>query len=255
VDAPPKKGTRERVKPYVRAKPERIDVNYRMAYVGTVTVVDKEGDGLNTRRYGASANEGPEGILQRMMADIRSTREQSNLPVGLMQDAAPEMWTLMRNALKEQAGVSDWLEGVDRYHLDERLAEILRTIERDGDKRRKKLEEWTTDLNEDDAAIDRIHEYLTLHIPGTTGDAREKLECHQTFLTNNKDRMRYATLRLNGLPCGSGATEGACKSLAQIRTKGCGQRWHDQGVNAVLTLRALEMSERLDPFWSNFAPH
>ncbi len=65
--------------------------------------------------------------------------------------------------------------------------------------------------------------------------------------------MRYASLRKVGLPCGSGATEGACKSLVMTRAKRCGQRWHDDGVNAVLTLRAIYMSERLPTFWTQFA--
>lgn len=50
-----------------------------------------------------------------MMADIRRAREQKpRMPVGLMQDGAPEMWTLMREGLKKQARLRRWYEGVDR---------------------------------------------------------------------------------------------------------------------------------------------
>jgi hypothetical protein len=38
-----------------------------------------------------------------------------------------------------------------------------------------------------------------------------------------------------------------------IRAKGCGQRWHEDGVTAVLTLRALYLSERLPTLWPHFA--
>ena len=34
-----------------------------------------------------------------------------------------------------------------------------------------------------------------------------------------------------------------------MRTKGSGQRWHGKGVDAVLTLRAYEMSGRLPAFF------
>ena len=57
--------------------------------------------------------------------------------------------------------------------------------------------------------------------------------------------MRYARLRIIGLPVGSGATEGACKSLVMTRAKRCGQRWHEDGIDAVLLLRGLLMSDRL----------
>jgi hypothetical protein len=50
-----------------------------------------------------------------------------------------------------------------------------------------------------------------------------------------------------------GATEGACKSVVMMRTKGSGQRWHEDGVSAALTLRAVYLSERLPTLWSHLA--
>ena len=90
-------------------------------------------------------------------------------------------------------------------------------------------------------------------IPGDASEALATLEAHWTYLLNNNDRMRYATLRRIGLPCGSGATEGACKSVVMIRAKGCGQRWHEDGITAALTLRAVYLSERLPTLWPHFA--
>jgi hypothetical protein len=74
---------------------------------------------------------------------------------------------------------------------------------------------------------------------------RQKLYEHRTYIENNNDRMRYAKLVVRGLPVGSGVTEGACKSLVQIRAKGCGQRWLEDGLDTVLLLRGLFMSDRL----------
>jgi len=254
ADAPPTTRRKKRTKPYVRQAPAQVDVKYRMAYVGTVSVVDKDGESLITRRYAASAAEGPTQVVERMMADIRRARGQdSAMPIGIMQDAAPEVWTLVRNGLKDQAGIEQWHEGVDRYHLSERLGEILHIAERDESKCRQTLAQWTRELDTDDATVDRIAQWLSDRIAGHKGDNREKLEAHWTFLFNNNDRMRYVKLREAGLPCGSGATEGACKSVVMIRAKGCGQRWHEEGVDAALTLRAVYMSERLPTLWSHFA--
>ncbi len=253
-DAPPKTRRKKRKKPYERTPPPPIDVNYRMAYVGTVSTVDDEGESLVTRRYAASIAEGPDGILTRMMADVIRAREQDpDIHVGLMQDGAPEMWNLTRNALKNIAGVENWQEGIDRYHLNERLGEILRIVEPDAAKRARRFSQWNDEFDVDDETIDRVAMWLADKIPWHAGVELEKLEEHWTFLLNNNDRMRYASLRKVGLPCGSGATEGACKSLVMTRAKRCGQRWHDDGVNAVLTLRAIYMSERLPTFWPQFA--
>ena len=79
------------------------------------------------------------------------------------------------------------------------------------------------------------------------------VEPHFTYLSNHHDRLRCATLRTKGLPCGSGATEGACKSVVTMRAKGSGQRWHEDGVTAALTLRSIYLSERLPTMWQHIA--
>ena len=65
--------------------------------------------------------------------------------------------------------------------------------------------------------------------------------------------MCYVRLRAVGLLVGSGVTEGACKSVIKVRTNGSSQRWRPQGLEAVLTLRSLHMSDRLPRFWAHFA--
>jgi hypothetical protein len=65
--------------------------------------------------------------------------------------------------------------------------------------------------------------------------------------------FQYASMAKLGLHVGSGVTEGACKSLIAARTKRSGQRWHKSGIEAVLTVRSLLESDRLDEFWQRFA--
>ena len=251
---PPATRRKARTTPYVRTPPPRVDVQYRMAYVGTVSVVDAAGEALVTRRYAISGAADPTGLVARLMADVRRARDQRpRLPVGVVQDAAPELWALIRGGLTAAPTVRRWHEGIDRYHLNERLAEILRITEPDELRRRQQLRRWNDALDTDDGAIDRIARWVATQIPSHHGDALATLETHWTYLLNNNDRMRYATLRRLGLPCGSGATEGACKSVVMIRAKGCGQRWHEDGVTAALTLRAAYLSERLPTMWNLFA--
>jgi hypothetical protein len=242
-----------RTTPYVRTPPPAVDVNYRMAYVGTVSLVDRAGEALVTRRYAIASTEDPATLTARMMADLCRARAQApRLPVGVVQDAAPELWSLARTALTTEARLRRWHEGIDRYHLNERLAEILRLVESDERRRRQQLRRWNRALDSDDRAIDRIAQWIARRIPEHDGEALATLEGHWTYLVNNNARMRYATLRRVGLPCGSGATEGACKSVVAMRAKGSGQRWHDDGVTAALSLRAVYLSERLPTLWPHF---
>lgn len=252
--SPPDTRRKRRTAPYVRAVPPRVDVKYRMAYVGTVSIVEASGEALVTRRYAITGDDEPTDLVTRMMADVQRAREQApRVRVGVIQDAAPELWTLLRGGLRAEARLRQWDEGIDRYHLNERLAEILRITEPEATRRTSQLARWNDALDQDDVAIDRIARWVAEQISAYEGDDLATLERHWTFLCNNNDRMRYATLRAKGLPCGSGATEGACKSVVMIRAKACGQRWHHEGVSAVLTLRAAYLSERLPTMWSHFA--
>ncbi len=80
----------------------------------------------------------------------------------------------------------------------------------------------------------------------TSAKPAEQYE-QQTYLENNSDRLRYATLMRRGFPIGSGITEAACKSVVTQRNKRSGQRWHSEGVEAVPALRSHLLNDRLDP--------
>ena len=241
----PERRRKKRRKPYERKAPDPIEVNYRMAYVGTVSFLDVDGRSLRTLRYFASAGTGPKMLVESMMRDIRHARRESpELPLCVVQDAAPEMWNLVRAGLKKHKLVAD-AELVDRYHLDEHLATALRAGGYTPAWCEQKLHQWNRRLNEDDGAIDEIEAWVRDHRWKMGGKSCEALIDELTYLKNNKDRMRYASARDAGLPCGSGATEGACKSAVKVRACRSGQRWHTEGLDNILTLRALSQSDRL----------
>jgi hypothetical protein len=262
---------KRRRKPYIRKKPEPVEVNYRMAYVGTVTVSDAQGTALATFRYSASADEGPARVVASMMADLQHARQarrrqqRSPLVIGVIQDAAPELWSLLDAALRA-SGVESWHSAIDRFHLTERLAQALQMLPMQKVERERRLARWRLELENDNHAIDRIERDLRnkirdyprqcaiAHRPPIFADQRA-LDDHLNYIRNHKSKMRYASVRALGLPTGSGATEGACKSLVMIRAKRCGQRWHTRGINSVLALRSYYMSERLPSFWSVFSAH
>ena len=253
----PAKPERKRRKPRKRRAPKPFDVNFRMAYVGTVSVVDEHGEALVTRRYAAPACDDPSALVAKMTADVRTAlRRDRTLMVGTVQDGAPEMWTLTRDGLAKlrQQGVLDrWEEGIDRYHLLERLGAALELIEPSAAERSRQLGEWNERLDAQDSAIDAIEHQLEIHYAELPGAKREQLWEHLVYLANNKDRMRYVSLSSSSLPIGSGVTESAAKTLVGRRAKNSGQRWSQAGLRGVLTLRALRQSDRLPRFWSHLS--
>lgn len=258
VDAPPKPERRRR-RPRLRRAPAAYDINWRMAYVGTVCFVDAAGEALGTMRYASAACDDPRELVERMTADVSAAlKRRPALNVGIVQDGAPEMWNRTREGLqvlsdKGQLGV--WHEAIDRFHLMERLAVALKVVEPDAtdDERKDRLKAWTDLFDTMDTAIDYIEQFLANRFSVARGDNREVLSDHLRFIRNNKDRMQYATLRNAGLPVGSGVTESSCKTVIGQRAKGAGQRWREAGLRGVVTLRAIHQSKRLPRFWSHLA--
>ena len=82
----------------------------------------------------------------------------------------------------------------------------------------------------------------TLSAP--TPAARETLRRERGYFRQHAERMAYHTLRLDGLPVGSGAIESAATHVVQIRLKRPGMRWSVPGARAVLALRARDRSGR-----------
>jgi hypothetical protein len=256
ADAPPKP-ERRRLRPRQRRAPAPFDVNWRMGYVGTVSFVDAHGESLRTVRYAAAACDDPRELVVKMTADVRSAlKRQPDLKVGIVQDGAHEMWNRTREGLQTLRGeglLASWEEGIDRYHLLERIADAMTIVEPDSEARKRKLDEWRDGFDIQDSTIDKVEYFLRSRYLLVPTDKREALWDHLRFIGNNKDRMRYVTLRLAGLPVGSGVTESTCKTVFGHRTKRSGQRWRVPTLRGVVTLRALLQSERLPPFWQRLS--
>jgi hypothetical protein len=258
ADAPAKPKPKRR-RPRIRRAPAPYDINWRMAFVGTVCFVDAQGEALRTVRYASAACDDPRELVAKMTADVRGAlKQRPALHVGIVQDGAHEMWNRTREGLetlREEGRLGSWHEAIDRYHLLERLAAALKMVELDAtdEERKKQLKHWSELLDATDDAIDWIEQFLILGSDTVRDDDRKAFDDHLGFIHNNKDRMRYVTLRRAGLPVGSGVTESTCKTVIGHRAKGSGQRWRAEGLRGAVTLRALAQSDRLPRFWSHLA--
>ena len=253
---------RRRTKPYVRRPPKPVEVHYRMGYVGTVSISGGDGESIRTLKYACSADVDPAQLVDQALAEVVNLQEHRRraglkpLPVGVVQDGAPEMWRIAEEGLRRALPGATYSKAIDRYHLMERLAEGLKLLRLMQQDREQLLTQWRRALDSDDSAIDAILRRFRREVRRCKAKLsqtdQEIISSHETYIRNNRANMRYASIRRKGIPTGSGATEGACKSVIMTRAKGCGQRWHSPGVNSVLTLRSLWLSERLSSAWKAF---
>jgi hypothetical protein len=257
-EGPPQPSSRRR-RPLERRSSGAYDVVFKMAYVGTVSFVDKHGETVAVRRYASPACDDPRELVPRMVADVAAAlRRKPRLHVATIQDGAPEMWNRTREgveSLRARGLVKHAYEAIDRFHLMERLGNALTLVEDDAQKRAEYLAHWTAVLDEDDDAIDYIEGFLHACYRTLSTAKAAALWEELVYLRNNKDRMRYATLRRSGLPVGSGVTESAAKTVIGHRANRGGQRWLESGLRGALTLRAVVLSDRYPRFWRHVSHH
>jgi hypothetical protein len=72
-------------------------------------------------------------------------------------------------------------------------------------------------------------------------------------LEQNKEHMRYAAFRAQGLFVGSGVIEAGCKTLIGQRLKQSGMEWSLRGANAIISLRCMIKSGRFEDYWESRA--
>jgi hypothetical protein len=79
---------------------------------------------------------------------------------------------------------------------------------------------------------------------------RKVIDRALTYLENNKERMKYAEYRQQGLPITSSYVESAVKQF-NARVKGTEKFWTEEGAEGMLQLRAdiLSDDQPLDDFW------
>ena len=86
-----------------------------------------------------------------------------------------------------------------------------------------------------------------------SSETREKAEAEIAFLDKHKDFMRYADFRKLGFFVGSGVMEAGCKTLIGLRMKQSGMEWSLRGANAIISLRCVVKSGRLEDYWESRA--
>ena len=243
-----------RAEPYERTPPLEKEHHYRMAWVGSTSIYDRQGRELHTWRYAMDASADPATVARRVSNDVAwILKSQPGVPVHCIQDGAPELRVLPETLARMLPPTARRVELVDFEHLMGYLEAVVDAVHPDGD--RHDWKGWYRSLLlRDDAAIDQIWRKLrdlakTLLGRGTV--ARNAVAAALSYIRHRKSKMRYAAHYAADLPIGSGATESTCWQMQQ-RVKLPGQSW-EAGLPGILAMRGLALSERWTAAWRRFA--
>jgi len=145
---------------------------------------------------------------------------------------------------------------VDYYHAAEHLHEVARVIAgTDASTAKDLAEKLTTWLWEGqlDPLIAMLQETSDSLGPPRESDGmdhpRRVLANNLNYFRTHRRHMDYPTYRRKGWPIGSGVTESAVKQFNK-RVKGTEQFWNVSGVESILALRALWLSQ--DDRWQRY---
>lgn len=215
-----------------------IAVNYRMAFVGAVTLYDEKAEPLTTIRHAHVADGGAASLEASFRRDLLVLlRRRGDLRVVTLADGAPEMQNILDRAT---AGITVTARIVDFYHCVEHLAAAIGATGRHVP---DLLADWKGDLLTKPDAVEGILLRLRTWEQGYAAEALPPgLHGALTYLENHCDRLRYQAAREAGLPIGSGTVEATGKTVVQVRMKRAGARWLPVGAQSIMGLRAAATS-------------
>jgi hypothetical protein len=236
-------------KPARPGKKAAMAVKWRMAFSGTVTLHGKDGEALDTIRYGRMPGATADEMAAALREDVSAIlRKRPDLKVVRLSDGGGDVSRALAEHINAEAlGMEkpEVTDLVDIWHVLEKLAPAAKLLFGEAEAP-KVLEQWKVRLLNSRHAREEILESLR-----ASGKEFERVgdetPVHDamTYLTNQAHRMDYADARKQGLPVGSGNVEATCKSLGQ-RMRRPGARWLEETGQHLLDLRALALSDRFD---------
>jgi hypothetical protein len=219
----------------------------KLGCVFTQSRTDEQGfavrDDASTSFVGAI--ESSEAFGERMYAEAKRRGLLDAKKVVVIADGARYNWEI---AALHFHGCT---EIVDLYHAREHLHDLCGLLTAKGSKAfHRLLLQFRTWL--DEGNVEKIIAKSERLLPDQQ-EMRKDAEREIGYFRNNAHRMRYGEFREQGLFVGSGVVEAGCKTVVGKRLKQSGMQWTVRGANAIIALRCLYLSGRIEEFWEETA--
>jgi len=138
---------------------------------------------------------------------------------------------------------------IDWYHLEEHVWNCGKLLLGEGTKATAR---WAAKVLAElwEGWTRKVLDYLTRQRKRYRGSKREAIDDLYHYISVNEEQMRYDVFRSKGYQIGSGAAEGACKSVVGKRLKQSGMIWTRLGSSSVLALRLVWLNGRWEQLWT-----
>lgn len=151
-------------------------------------------------------------------------------------DAASGILNIRENWFPLATGI------IDFHHAAEHLQDLLKACGFEGKEREELYKKWRDML---------LYGKVEQIIEEAQNKAQNCDECKKAlrYFIEGKEFMRYDLYKAKGWFIGSGVIEAACKNVVAERFCKSGMFWSGEGLNAMLTLRAVVKSQRYVKMW------
>lgn len=249
VLAPMKDGgaAEKRAETAARGQIAKGPAGYREVGCATLSFCDKEGKCLAAVRMARMPEAHKASLKEALKAELDvALAKRPGLRLVKAADGANDNWTYLHNELP--AGD----EVVDFFHAAEHLNAAVAAAYGDGTvEARRRFNDLRHVLLEQDNGVGTVIRLL-VHLRDKHPRS-QRIATELAYFRKRRQRMRYAEMKAQGLPIGTGVIEAACKTLVTQRLKQSGMRWGQDGGQAILNLRGWAQSERFDQAWALLA--
>jgi hypothetical protein len=231
--------------------PIRGGTIFEVASAGTVTVLDRRGQRLGTV-YLAYMPESKQGTMSKQLTRLVQEvlqRWKRPLPrLCYVTDAGDNETAYYQKVLRRLRHPCtgerlEWTRVVDYYHASERLWAMAEALFGSGPLARawaRRMQKLLKKPNGIRRVLNSAAALRSRH--KLKGKPKQNFRKAYNYLRERTKYMRYAAYKRVGIPCGSGVTEAACKTIYTQRLKLSGMRWKKAGAQTILNLRVVLLS-------------
>lgn len=219
---------------------------YKQATAATISLLDDVGERIETIRLGETPEPGKATIMDRVEREVRAiVVKRPDLKAEVVIDGAADLREHLVQRFPFATHVTDF------FHVVEHLSEVLRQIFPEDDaardaQRRSFCHRLKHEENGPAEILAWLRDSAWIHKDRISSAALVVVNAHANYIENQLPFMGYAAAMNDNLDIGSGAVEAACKTLVTQRLKISGAKWSREGARAIVYIRSLTQSGRLD---------
>ncbi len=230
-----------------KRKQDLEGITWKEAACATITLGNAAGERLRTLRHARMPEANKLRLKQLIRDEVHSLlARRPDLELVVVANGARDHWRFFEEAFPEAEQVLDFFHAAD--YLKEALDHAYGQDSIQGNRRWHILRET---LLVEISGVDKVIASLAYLKRSYSPLVSRAIG----YFTNNRKRMNYADYRRRNLTIGSGLVEATNKSLVTQRLKGSGMIWGQSGGQAILSLRALDKSDRFDTAWNILEPY